>query len=136
MQNETIRLVTNVVMVFSIGTWIILGIGGFVLFHLWKNVASKKKWFPRFLILEGVLFVFISTATTALHFRSLWSLCVLVFLSPAVAVITYLGIKLTKFCVRCGAVIYNGTPFFPDRYCSTCGAATGVEMKSDRDSQH
>jgi hypothetical protein len=33
-------LVIDVVMALSIGTWIVLGLGGVVVFHVWKNVVS------------------------------------------------------------------------------------------------
>jgi len=131
MQNDPIDWLTDAIMLSSIGIWIILGIGGFFLFHLWNNVASKKKWFPRYLILEGALATFICTATAVLHFRSLWSLCVLVFLVPGVALIVYLGMKFTKFCDQCGAVIYDGNWFSPAKFCSACGADLRAKPNSD-----
>ena len=135
MQDATIELITNIVMVSLIGTWVIIGIAGFFLFHLWGNVASKRKWFPRFLILEGVLFVVIATATTVLHFRTIESLSVLLFLLPVLALIAYLGKSQSPFCHQCGAVIYDRHWPSRARFCRACGAALGAKSNSDKNFQ-
>jgi len=122
MQEATIKLLTDIVMVTLVGIWVILGIGGFFLFHLWSNVVSKKRWYPRFVIFEGVLFVVIATATTVLHFRSFWWLSVLLVLVPALAVIAYLASTRSPFCGQCGTVVYNRRWFFRERFCPSCGA--------------
>jgi len=36
-------------------TWIVLGISGFIAFYLRRDVAFKRKWFPRYVVLAGIL---------------------------------------------------------------------------------
>ena len=104
------------------GTWIVLGIVSFVVFFLGKDTALKRKWFPRFIVLAGVLFVIFSTTIMVLGSQSWWSLGILLVVVPAVAVISYLNIKMTKFCDKCGATLINSNWFSPMRFCSKCGA--------------
>ncbi len=122
MQDATIELLTNIVMLFLVATWVILGIGGSFGFHLWSNVAAKIRWYPRWVIFEGVLFVVIATATCVLGFRSFWSLSVLLFLVPALALIIYLSIARSPFCRKCGTMINNSNWFFGWNFCPECGA--------------
>jgi hypothetical protein len=104
-------------------TWIVLGIGGFFLFNLNRDAAFKRKWFPRYMILVGVLFFFFSTTIMALQSRSFFAaLGILLVVVPATWVISYLNIKLTRFCDACGATLYHYNWFSPMRFCSKCGA--------------
>jgi hypothetical protein len=115
-------LETGVTILF-VGTWIVLGIIGFVVFFLGKDTALKRKWFPRFTVLVGMLFVFFSTTIAVLGSETWLSLGIMVITVPAVSLISYLNIKMTKFCDRCGATLINSNWFSPMRFCSKCGAA-------------
>lgn len=48
---------------------------------------------------------------------------ILLFVVPAVALISYLNIRFTKFCPSCGATLYNYNWFVRMKYCSRCGAS-------------
>jgi hypothetical protein len=45
------------------------------------------------------------------------------FLIPAVALMTFLNLRNTKFCDACGKTLINQNPFSPPAFCSKCGAA-------------
>lgn len=48
---------------------------------------------------------------------------ILLIVVPAVAFISFLNIRMTKFCDSCGATLYNTAWFRPMRFCSSCGAS-------------
>jgi hypothetical protein len=112
-----------------IGTWIVLVIVGFVVFVLGRDTALKRKWFPRFIILVGMLFVIFSTSLAVLGSETWVALGILLLTVPAVALISYLNIKMTKFCDQCGATLINSNWFSPMRFCSKCGAALDDKPK-------
>jgi hypothetical protein len=113
---------SGIVTVCFFGTWVVLGMSGFVIFFLWRDAAFKRKWFPRYVILAGVLFVFFSSTLAVLQSRSFSALALLVIVVPMVVLISYLNIKFTKFCVKCGATVIDHNYFSPMRFCSKCGA--------------
>jgi type III secretory pathway component EscS len=112
------------------GTWIILMVTSVFLFWIKKDVVFKRKWFPRFVILVGVLFVAFSSTIMVLQQRSVHSLKILVVIIPAVILSSWLNLKLTKFCGSCGATIINNVPFSRTRFCPKCGAELAAEGKS------
>ncbi len=122
MEAETLALLDKVIFACFIGTWIVLGIIAFSFFHLGKDAALKRKWFPRFVILVAVLFVLFSSALTALSSPSLGDMKLLVVVLPVISLITYLNIKLTKFCGKCGATLYPQSFLTPSKFCPKCGA--------------
>lgn len=104
------------------GTWIVLGIVSFVLFFVGKNTALKRRWWPRFILLVGVLFIVFSTLLAVIGSKTWWSLGVLFITVPAVTLISYLNLKMTKFCDKCGATLINSNWLSALRFCSKCGA--------------
>jgi drug/metabolite transporter (DMT)-like permease len=114
-------------------TWIVLGFVGYLAARR-KDTAFKRKWFPRYVILAGVLFVFFPTVISFLQSRSWGAVLGILFLFiPAVSVISYLNIRFTKFCDKCGAAIYAYNWFSPIKFCSRCGAALDPKPKLDVD---
>jgi hypothetical protein len=103
-------------------TWVVLGLSGFYLFYVRSDVYFKRRWFPRYIVLVGVLFVLFSTALTALSAQSLGALGILVVLVPAAGLISWLNIKFTRFCDKCGATVYQQNWLAPMNFCSKCGA--------------
>ncbi len=99
-----------------------LGIIGFIVFFLKRDAALKRKWFPRYIVLVGVLLVLFSSAMTVAGSHSFASLWMVVLVVPVVALISYLNVKFTKFCDKCGATIVDHNWFSPTRFCSKCGA--------------
>ncbi len=122
MNGLTAEALAGIVFACFLATWIVLGIGGFIAFYLRRDVAFKRRWFPRYVILAGVLFVFFSTTFMVLDSRSLQTLWMLVFVVPMVVLITYLNLKFTRFCEKCGATVFDYNWISPMRFCSKCGA--------------
>ena len=100
---------------FFIATWIVLGISGLILFNKNRDLQFKKKWFPKFIILIGTLFTFFVWLMGA-------TLEAFYLLIPGVILISFLNIRLTKFCSTCGKMMYNYFWFTKMKYCSKCGA--------------
>jgi hypothetical protein len=114
-------ILSGIVTVCFFVTWIVLGISGFIVFYLRRDVAVKRKWFPRYAILAGVLFVFFSSTLWVLESRSYSELGVFVVVVPMVVIITYMNIKFTRFCDKCGATVFDYYWFSPMKFCSKCG---------------
>lgn len=97
------------------GVWIALGIASVVLL-LRGSPEIKRQWFPRITIFAGVLFVaFIYWIAPVLE--------VLYLAIPAVALITYLNLKIMKFCPRCGAYYQTLGRLYRVNFCHKCGFA-------------
>jgi len=100
---------------FFLGAWVILGLASFW-FYRQASFATKKRWHPILAVSVGLLFLGIVWAMSPVGE-------VLYFAIPAVALITWLNVRLMKFCSNCGATLYAGTIFFaPLQYCQKCGA--------------
>ncbi|HEY1049623.1 MAG TPA: hypothetical protein VGE39_07700 [Prosthecobacter sp.] len=41
---------------------------------------------------------------------------------PALLIITWMNVRMTRFCDACGKTITQRTPFSKDAFCSRCGA--------------
>jgi len=95
--------------------WLALGLAGFFLFYVNKNVQFKRRYFPWYVILGGVLFI-------SFGWVMRFSLQMLFLMVPAVALITFLNIKSTKFCDGCGRTIINQMWFTKVEHCAKCGA--------------
>ena len=98
-----------------IGLWVLLGGAGFLFFLFSKNAPFKRKYFPWFAGLSGLIFIGIVTATAI-------SLALLAIMIPLVALITYLNIRGTQFCGACGRTMIQQMPFSRADFCSRCGA--------------
>ena len=104
----------NIFPVFFV-VWAALGVAGFFLFYRGKDAQFKRKYFPWYVILTGVLFISFGLGM-GLPPEMLY------FMAPAVALITFLNIKSTKFCDRCGSTIVNQMWFTKAEHCAKCGA--------------
>jgi hypothetical protein len=104
----------NIFPVFFV-VWVALGLAGFFLFYRGKDAQFKRKYFTWYVILAGVLFI---SFGLAMGFPSE----ALYFMVPAVALITYLNIKSTKFCDNCGSTIVNQMWLTRAERCAKCGA--------------
>jgi hypothetical protein len=133
MKPDSSTLASGMVTVIFVGTWIVLGIGGFIAFYLSKDVSFKRRWFPRYVIGGGVLFVVFATTLTVLESRSASALGMLVVMVPMVVLITYLNLKFTKFCDTCGATLVDHNWFSPMKFCSKCGALLDTKLKLDNE---
>jgi len=127
MKNDSLALVNEIVIACFFGTWIVLGIGGTVVFFVRKDVAFKRKWWPWYVILAGGLFVLFATAIAVLETRSLKALALLIVMVPFVALTSYLNLRFIKFCDGCGATAYDMNWFAPMRFCPKCGTEFGAK---------
>jgi hypothetical protein len=79
-----------------------------------KDVALKKRIFPRMAIGAGAFFA----AVIAL--MAPWK-AVLLF-APFIALITWLNIRMTRFCGVCGKMLINHQWWSSMNFCPHCGA--------------
>lgn len=95
--------------------WVLLAAGGFYLFAVNREVGIKRRLFPWFTLLVGILFV--------LYVIYLgFSLPVLLFIIPAAVLLTCFNLLGTKFCDVCGSMVRRNTPFAKIESCPKCGA--------------
>ena len=97
-----------------IAVWAALGIGGFVFFTRTKDIALKRRTFPRFVIGAGVLFGLVIAAMAP------WP-AVLLF-TPFIGAITWLNIRMTRFCDACGKTLIHQMWWSKMNFCPFCGA--------------
>jgi hypothetical protein len=100
-----------------VGVWIVLGVTSGLFFHLSKNAELKRRVWPPLVIGSSLLFL----GFTIIMFREAPSNAWL-FVIPAVAVITFLNFRNTRFCDACGKTIYNSGFFSRSKFCPKCGA--------------
>src|SRR5262245_7282586 len=100
------------------GVWVALGLVFTAFFYLNKDAALKRKVHPPFAIAVGVLFLGFVMLTGKP--RDAFFLFVMV---PAIALITLLNIRNTKFCSACGKMLVSQNPFAPPKFCTKCGAS-------------
>jgi hypothetical protein len=81
----------------------------------WKGgLAAKRRWHPRIVVGSALLF---------LGFIALVMPFALVLAVPAVAAISFLNLKMTKFCGACEATLFQNPPWATVRFCSKCGTS-------------
>lgn len=107
----------NVALLYPIflGVWVLLTLlsAGFLFFN--KNAALKRRIWPAFVISIGVLFL-VFTAARGTPPQSL------LVIAPVIALITFLNLRLIKFCDACGATITRQSRSAKSASCPKCGA--------------
>jgi NhaP-type Na+/H+ or K+/H+ antiporter len=131
--DQTASSLHRIVTVAFFATWIILAAVGFFASRR-MNAETKRRWMHRWIILIGLLFVLFATTLNVLSTRRWSSLGILFVIVPAVGLISYLNIKLTKFCDNCDATLYAQIGFKPMRFFSRCGAALDNTKATNGDS--
>ena len=101
---------------FSVFFVVWLAAGAASAIFLWRgSPEAKRTWFPRIQVAAGmafVLFVYWVTPGQA----------VLVILLPAVALITFLNVRFTKFCPNCGAYHQGFGALYRVNFSRKCGS--------------
>jgi len=92
--------------------WILLGIGSWI-FYSKASYQTKKAWHP--FIMIGIAIAFLAFAESITRGYLPW-----IFVA-VVVLITFLNVRNTQFCPRCGATLYARS-FTRPRFCSRCGA--------------
>jgi hypothetical protein len=78
--------------------------------------AAKRKAFRWTVILSALSFLIVMPLTGL-------EIELLVFVLPVVAVVTFIFIRYTKFCERCGTAVQTNQPFVDKGRCPECGTA-------------
>ena len=97
--------------------WVVLGISAFLFFHLNRDARLKKKIYPWFVVGIGIIFASFSA------WMSDWQPFVFLVMLPMVALITFLNIRMTKFCESCGRTVYRQPLLGPSKFCPHCGSS-------------
>jgi hypothetical protein len=106
-------------------TWVGLMVGSWVAVCR-MTPAAKQRWYPRSVILSGVVFVGFVTLLNVTKSPSLSSLSVLLEVVPATALIAYVNLRFTTICGECGAIRYEQSWGDRARFCTRCGTRLGV----------
>jgi hypothetical protein len=96
-----------------------VGVLGALFFLLDGDVERKRRYYGPFQVGMGALFV-----GGMLAFDPSVGMAAVGI--PAVAVITWLNLRNTRFCPSCGRTNYTELFWARPRYCSACGASLDV----------
>lgn len=98
--------------------WVILGLSSFLFFHFNRNSSLKRKVWPIFTVAIGTIFggfVLIMGRQPQ----------VLFLMVPAIILISFLNIRMTRFCDPCGMTLYRQPIFSKTQFCPYCGNKLG-----------
>jgi hypothetical protein len=95
-----------------LAVWLAL-LGFVALFYLKASLPARRRWHP-FVVVGGAL-VFLGFVTVILPASSF------VIIVPAVALISFVNYKMTKFCNACGATVVQRPPWRSLSACPKCG---------------
>src|SRR4051794_20062599 len=122
MQTAAALSARDILYALFIGVWVLLGIIIYVLTHVKKDVEFNRRWVPRLAAFIGVVFIVFAAAGSVIDRRPWDGLGAIIVGGPAVGLIILMHISMTRFCGKCGAVIYDRSLFWPVRFCPWCGA--------------
>lgn len=103
----------DVIVPIFFGTWITLGIATW-LFYWHGSFEAKRRWHPWIAFGMGAFF--------ALFVCLMSNIRVLLFVGPAVFLISFLNWKSTKFCPVCRRTLIQTPPWTRMNFCTKCGA--------------
>jgi hypothetical protein len=95
--------------------WLLLGLASFLFFQFNRNAALKRRVWPPFMIIIGVIF-----AAFLWHVTNGYSEALL-FMVPAIVIISILNIRLTRFCDACGRTLHAQPFCSRPAFCKYCG---------------
>ena len=102
----------DVILPLFLAVW--LALLGFVsLFYLKASLAARRRWHP--FVVIGSALVFLAFVTVILPASSF------VVIVPAVALLSFLNYKMTKFCNTCGETVVQRPPWRALSACPKCG---------------
>jgi hypothetical protein len=96
--------------------WVGMGFVGFFVFYRSRNAALKERWHRSFVLGSAVVF-------------AVWALLtglpasMLLFLVPALALVSWLNLRNTRFCHACGRTVVTAEFWLRPGFCPHCGAA-------------
>ena len=98
-----------------VALWIALAIAGMWISYGSRNAKLKKRLIPLFVIGSGILFAIFFLVMTR-------ELLILLVFGPAVALISWMNLRMIRVCDSCGRTVYNPYWFKKGGYCVKCGA--------------
>ncbi len=97
--------------------WVCLGLGSFLFFHFNRNAVLKRQVWPAFILTVGSIF-----GGFMYYMLDRQQPQVLYFMVPAIILISFLNIRMTRFCDSCGRTLYRQPIFSRIQFCPHCGA--------------
>lgn len=97
--------------------WGLLGVSAFLFFHSIRDAALKRRVWPWFSVGTAVIFAVFVYSVAGRRNPGILGIMV-----PALVLITWMNLRMTRFCDACGTTITQRTPFSKDAFCSRCGA--------------
>jgi hypothetical protein len=94
--------------------WAALAVGSLIFFTSNKDVALKKRVFPRLVIGSCAVFGLV------IFIMAPWPAALL--FAPFLALIAWLNIRMTRFCDACGKMLINHQWWSTVKFCPFCGA--------------
>jgi hypothetical protein len=99
------------------GFWIALAVGSWGLIALLPTAQAKKSWSDRISILANIIFF----AFLWMQFAPTKGSFALFIMGPALVLITWLNIRNTHFCDKCGKRSFDRKWFGDSYHCPNCG---------------
>lgn len=99
-----------------LAVWIAL-LAAVSLFYSRGSLAAKRRFHP-FVVVGGAL-IFLGFVTLIMPASTF------VVIVPAVALVSFLNYKMTKFCNTCGATVIQLPPWTASPTCLKCGGRVG-----------
>ena len=97
--------------------WIALGVGSWILIARLPSPEAKKRWSDRLSIIAGIIFF----AFLCTQFASTKGSFALFIMGPALALITWLNVRNTYYCAKCGKRSLNSNWLGSSYDCPSCG---------------
>jgi hypothetical protein len=97
--------------------WVLLGLVSFLFFHFNRNASLKRRVWPAFIVAVGVIFGGFVYYTMGRQQPQ-----VLYLMVPALILISFLNIRMTRFCDSCGKTLHRQPLFSRTQFCPHCGA--------------
>jgi hypothetical protein len=97
--------------------WVILALISFLFFQFNRNAAVKRAVRLPLIVVVGIVFA------AFLYYQVGHQQPQILYIAvPAIILISFLNIRMVRFCDSCGKTIYQQLPFSRPRYCPYCGA--------------
>jgi hypothetical protein len=100
-----------------LGAVVVLGITATAFFFLSKNGPLKRKYWPPYLVVAGLV------VAALLWFRAPDPTVEFLYVLPVFGLILFLNFRTVAFCDACGKTTHSSNPFAPAKFCPKCGVA-------------
>lgn len=97
--------------------WVILALISFLFFQFSRNAAMKRAVRLPLIIVVGIVFAAFLYYQVGRQQPEILYIAI-----PAIILISFLNVRMVRFCDSCGKTIYQQFLFSRPRYCPYCGA--------------